>query len=486
MRGLEKKIHVLQHKAEQEQMARQLAEEQLEKYSRDIYQANMKLSDSLRLAENRQQELEFLNELTQKIVLDNTSEGLFEDVLPLIAKFVKATIAIVFPSAKNPIQLGSIEVWKKPGLTSEHSYNVDSTIELLDSEALLVINEWKTTSLHGYHTTNDTNLLTIQLQTAAANEYLVYLKLSSKLVSSDSLRVLNTAKDLLLSGLQRRECALKLVKRNKQLSESIDNIRNVQNQLIQSEKMASLGQLAAGIAHEINNPVGFINANSEMLTEYVADIESAYKQLSAEVENKNVNKQLLHEITQHYQIDYILSDIHEILEANQDGIQRIMDIVDGLATFSHPGDQKQTAMCLAECVNRSLQLISNELKYKYEVDNQLPLKLPYITGNKGHLQQVLVILFTNAVHAMPNGGKLTISHFVDASSLTIRIVDTGAGIQTENLSQIFTPFFTTKPVGSGTGLGLSIANAIMEAHNAVIAVESKLGIGTGFNLTFNT
>ena len=486
MEDLKKQIEVLKRRIEREKTARQLSEEQLEQYSKTIYHANMNLHESLKIAEDRQRELEFLNKLAQTIVLDNTPEGLFEDVLPLVAIFVRASFAIVFPSAKKPARLDPIEIWKKPGQTSQHSSDLETTIALLDSEAVMVTNEWKTTSSNDDPAASGVNLLTIQLKTGDANEYLIYFKLGSESVSSDSLRVLNTARDLLLSGLQRREYAFKLVKRNKQLLESIDNIQKVQGQLIQSEKMASLGQLAAGIAHEINNPVSFINANSEMLAEYIAVIASAYKQLIAEVESKPIDINQLHEITQQHQIDYILPDIQEMIEANQDGVKRIMDIVDGLGTFSHPGDQKQTTMCLTGCINRSLQLVANELKYKYEVDNQISLELPQIKGNQGQLQQVFVILFTNAVHAMPNGGKLTISHNTDASSVTIRIIDSGAGIQTEHLSQIFTPFFTTKPVGSGTGLGLSIAHAIMEAHNAVITVESTLGIGTSFNLTFNT
>lgn len=485
MKSLKKQIRILKRKTDREKIARQLAEKHLEEFSRTIYHANMNLFNSLGVAEDRQRELEFLHKIAQKIVLDNEQEELIKDVLPLIAKFVKASFAIVFPLPKEPSKLYPIEVWEQPGTTSERSSVVETCIARLESKALMPINEWETVSLNDDTVSDDVNFLTIQVQTWAANGYLFYLKISSDSVSSDSLEVLNTAKDLLLSGLKRREYALKLVKRNQQLQESIDNIKKVQGQLIQSEKMASLGQLAAGIAHEINNPVSFINANSEMLAEYVGVIATAYKQLIAEVESNPIDINQLNEITEQHQIDHILPDVQEMLVANQDGVKRIMDIVDGLSTFSHPSDKKQTAMCLTDCINRSLQLVANELKYKYQVNNQLPPELPQIKGNNGQLQQVFVILFTNAVHAMPNGGKLTISHSVGASSITISVVDTGSGIKTENLSQIFTPFFTTKPVGSGTGLGLSIAHAILEAHDAVITVESKLSTGTCFNLTFN-
>jgi hypothetical protein len=247
MEYLEQQIQILLHKAEQERMACKLAEEQLDKYARHICLANIKLSNLLSTVEKRHEELEFLNTLTQSIVHSSSSTALFEDVLPLIAKLVNATFAIVFPLSDNAIQRKAIEIWKHPGLPSKHSFDVETILEYLDSApdyskdicpevfnseafnsaAFRSINEWKITSFRDKQSAVNVRFLNIQLKTRSTNEYAVYFKLSYESVSSQLLKVLDTAKDLLLYGLREREYALKLAKPNKRPSENIDNIQEL-------------------------------------------------------------------------------------------------------------------------------------------------------------------------------------------------------------------------------------------------------------------
>lgn len=482
MLSVDKQIEVLQRKAEREKKARQLAEEQLEEYSRKIYQANVCLAASLQDAESRHQELEFLNEIAKQIVIDNSLEALFKCVLPLVSTFVDAKLGLVFPLDKNVLAAHHIEAWYQPDEIDGLVPNSDAVIKVLNKEAISIKNHWHQ---HAGDKTHKDSLLNITLNIDTKTEYLLYFTLKSTGLNTGSLNALNTATDLLTSGLRRREYAAKIIKRNLQLQESITNVEKIQTQLIHSEKMASLGQLAAGVAHEINNPIGFINANSDMLNGYTSDVEKCIELLRCECAKQTLDSEAFAKITQQFELDYILTGMHEILEENQDGIRRVMGIVSGLSTFSHPGEQDTSSICISACIQRSLQLVANELKYKHVVDNQLPAILPSIQGNLGQLQQVFVILIINAVQAMSDGGTLTIYHTCDASTLTLSIADTGYGISPENIHKIFTPFFTTKPVGSGTGLGLSITHAILEAHDAVISVDSEVGRGTRFHLTFN-
>ena len=155
-----------------------------------------------------------------------------------------------------------------------------------------------------------------------------------------------------------------------------------------------------------------------------------------------------------------------------------------MKSFSHAGDENLIEMSLSECVEAALKVTANVFKYEHQIDNQLSLASPMIMGNLGQLQQVFVNLFVNAAYAMEGGGQLSIHHSQDNDRVIIHVKDTGSGMDKETVSQLFTPFFTTKPVGVGTGLGLSVSYAILEAHDAQVTVDSEIGVGTTFNLSF--
>lgn len=484
MSFLDKKLSGMLHLAQREANVRQSMDTQLKEQAIALYHANVAIANSLKMAERRKEELEFLNVLAHQIVSDSTYEEVLVKLLDLFASTFKATFALVLLTHERKIISNPTHTWCQSQQANDCIQEGKEAIAFLSTVVIQQDNEWQLKPYLSSDGNRQVGRLFIHLSDNHVRGHLVCFDLARTELNMDFLTILNTARDLVISGLKRRLFEVKVVKRNQLLQDSMADLERLQAKLIHSEKMASLGQLAAGVAHEINNPVGFISANSDILKEYVSDLEQCVKKLRDVCLDRSSSSEAFTRIYQQYELDYILSDMHDILAANHDGLGRIKDIVSGLSTFSHPGELKKGPVCLADCIKISLQLVANQLKYLHVVENTLPEVLPAIHGNVGQLQQVFVILMVNAMHAMPEGGTLTFAHALDETSLTLIISDTGCGIAPEHLSQIFTPFFTTKPVGSGTGLGLSITHSILEAHNATISVKSELGSGTEFHLRF--
>jgi two-component system NtrC family sensor kinase len=152
--------------------------------------------------------------------------------------------------------------------------------------------------------------------------------------------------------------------------------------------------------------------------------------------------------------------------------------------ISHAGDAKLIQISLSKCVDAALRIARNVFKYEHQIDNQMNISSPLVLGDLGQLQQVFMNLFINAAYAMQGGGKLSIWHTEENHRVIIHVKDTGCGMNEETISKLFTPFFTTKPVGVGTGLGLSVSYVILEAHNVQVTVDSEIGLGSTFNLSF--
>jgi C4-dicarboxylate-specific signal transduction histidine kinase len=314
-----------------------------------------------------------------------------------------------------------------------------------------------------------------------------WLALLSKmeLVDEEIFPILETARGHLISGIRRRLADVRILKRNVQLQDSVNNLEKTKRQLIQSEKMASLGQLAAGVAHEINNPVAFIRSNMQVLKEYLKDYKNLHDELKTQLtKHQKLDEPFFAALCEKVDLTYIEDDSTNLLTSNIEGLNRVGEIVENLKSFSHAGDVKQTPISLGDCVKAALRIAGNVFKYEHQVDNQLSNDCPLIQGNLGQLQQVFVNLFVNAAYAMEGGGKLSIFHTIESQSLIIHVKDTGSGMKKETVDNLFTPFFTTKPVGVGTGLGLSVSYAILEAHHAQVTVDSEVGVGTTFNLFF--
>lgn len=272
----------------------------------------------------------------------------------------------------------------------------------------------------------------------------------------------------------------KLKESKAKLEVALDSLKNNQAQLVHSEKMASLGTLAAGVAHEINNPTGFVISNIETLEGYIGVIKtlmSIYEDLSQSIAGKK--QEDLEAFKKREDIDFIISDATDIITESKDGLTRIKDIVLDLKTYARPDEEDFIEADLNECLKSTLRLASNEIKYKCEVVEKFNEINP-ILCIPGQLNQVFTNLLVNAAQAIEKKGKISISTEELDTYVKIVISDNGVGIPKEKMDKIFNPFYTTKPIGEGTGLGLSISLKIIEKHKGKICAESEIGKGTDF------
>ncbi len=266
-------------------------------------------------------------------------------------------------------------------------------------------------------------------------------------------------------------------------------------QLLQSEKMASVGQLAAGVAHEINNPTGFVSSNLKTLSDYQKDLSRLiveYRTLvstlvdqpsATEIPKMLVEKaRAITAIESEIDIGFILKDIPDLIEESREGTERIKKIVMDLKDFAHPGMDKTCEVDINHGIESTLNVVWNELKYNATVTKDLS-DLPKIKGYPQQLNQVFMNLLVNAGQAIPEKGEIRIRTRASDGHIEIRIQDTGTGISPENLKKIFDPFFTTKEIGKGTGLGLHVVHSIVEKHKGTIDVASEVGKGTTFTIS---
>ncbi|MEI8169503.1 MAG: ATP-binding protein, partial [Rhodoferax sp.] len=263
-------------------------------------------------------------------------------------------------------------------------------------------------------------------------------------------------------------------------------LEETQNQLLQSEKMASLGQLAAGVAHEINNPVGFITSNLGSLKKYVEDVFEILAAYETAISPSATPQALtrLAELKTEKEFDFIQTDVVELLRESKSGLERVKKIVLDLKSFSHVSSNVFELADIHECIESTLNIVWNELKYKCEVTRNFDPALPKISCRPSQLSQVFMNLLVNAAQAIETKGVITITtRCLAPDSIQVIVHDTGKGIPPENIKRIFDPFFTTKPVGEGTGLGLSLAYGIINSHRGKIDIESEVGQGTQFTLT---
>ncbi len=255
------------------------------------------------------------------------------------------------------------------------------------------------------------------------------------------------------------------------------------NQLLQSEKMASIGQLAAGVAHELNNPIGFVYSNLSSLKTYLDDIfeiASACEVAAARAANP-ADFATIEALKAQKDFDYLRQDIFQLVAESVEGLARVKKIVQDLKDFSRPGETNWEWGDLHSGLDSTLNIVWNELKYKCTVTKDYGT-LPPVRCLLSQLNQVFMNLLVNAAHAIPEKGEITLRTGTRDREVFVAVSDTGTGIPPENLRRIFDPFFTTKPVGKGTGLGLSLAYSIVQKHGGRIEVASPPGEGTTFTV----
>lgn len=264
-------------------------------------------------------------------------------------------------------------------------------------------------------------------------------------------------------------------------------LKQTQSQLLQREKMASIGQLAAGVAHEINNPMGFISSNIRSLGKYAGKMVDFFTQQDGVIKGLESNDQIrkLAELRKQLKIDYILDDFNQIIEESLEGAERVQAIINNLKNFSRIDSVGKSGVNLNDCIESTLNMVWNEIKYKATVEKDYG-DLPQITCFPQQLNQVFMNLLVNASQAIESQGVITIRTWAGEGGVRVSIADTGDGIESDKLGRIFEPFFTTKEVGKGTGLGLSISYDIVKKHRGEIAVQSEPGKGTVFTISLPT
>jgi len=256
---------------------------------------------------------------------------------------------------------------------------------------------------------------------------------------------------------------------------------------VQSEKMASVGQLAAGVAHEINNPIGYITSNLGTLQSYTGvmkELITGYQAYSDGVVAGQVDNALyqkLQELQEKEDIGFLLDDVVELVAESLSGTLRVKEIVQGLKSFSRVDSAEYIESDLHAGLESTLKVLCSELKYSCEVQKQFG-DIPLVTCNLARINQVFLNLLVNASQSIEGQGTITIATHSDESWVYLVISDTGCGIPEDKIGSIFDPFFTTKPVGSGTGLGLSISFGIVEEHGGELSVWSEVGTGSRFTI----
>ena len=292
-------------------------------------------------------------------------------------------------------------------------------------------------------------------------------------------RVIGVAKDI----TEDKQTERRLSHQNQELKEINDKLHEAQDQLLQSEKMASIGQLAAGVAHEINNPAGYVNSNLGSLKNYVEDL---FKLLDKYEEHEIMlpvaEIETITNIKDEIEFKYLKDDVPNLISESLEGITRLKDIVQDLKDFSRVDEMEWQWADLHKGIESTLNIVNNELKYKASVVKEFA-DVPEVECIAAQINQVIMNVLVNAAHAIEEHGTISIKTGMNGDDwVWIKISDTGKGIAQENLRRIFDPFFTTKPIGQGTGLGMSLCYSIIEKHSGSIDVESELGKGTTFTI----
>jgi PAS domain S-box-containing protein len=278
--------------------------------------------------------------------------------------------------------------------------------------------------------------------------------------------------------------------------QDITEMRHLQRQVLQAEKMASIGQLAAGVAHEINNPMGFIHANLFQMAEYIADLRRVWaqvEQLRECVEQGHHDEgqkasERLASLAEEVDVDFVLDDLGKAIRESQEGSERIRHIVHDLRDFSYQDTGERVLADINQCLESTANIVWPMMKHLVVLEKQYQ-DLPAVNCYPMQLKQVFMNLLVNAYQAIEeklggagDTGRIELRTQLRDDRIVVEVSDTGAGIAPGNLDRIFDPFFTTKGVGAGTGLGLSTSYSIVQRHGGVIRVESTPGRGTTFRV----
>lgn len=324
--------------------------------------------------------------------------------------------------------------------------------------------------------------------------YIYIILVTAKSSKGDAVAGLESgADDYIVKPFDKQEL-LARIRAGQRLVDLEDINRETQQKLSQSEKLAAVGQLSAGIAHEINNPIGFINSNLNSLAGYIRDVKqmlTSYREL-AKTFDQSISEKKLHadlpkmlkqsiHLDQKFDIDFVMEDMEELVSDCVGGAERIRTIVHEMRYFAHPEKQNIEPYNVAEILKAVVAQASVNLPSGVTIENTLG-NLLEIECNGPHIEQAFSKLIQNALDAIDGNGQIVIDGRITGDTIEIEIRDNGRGIASEHLPKVFDPFFTTKAIGLGVGLGLTTALNIIKMHNGSIHAESKQGKSTSFKV----
>ncbi|MFD2164941.1 sensor histidine kinase [Thalassotalea euphylliae] len=473
--ALQDEIKLLSNALKRERSVNKKLQQKLEDNAQINYDNNKEFVEAYEQASLRQIQLQFLSTLTANIYEEHDLRALASIYLSNIATFVDIKKSLVFESLEGNVSISTFTSENAQLKEIDDVQNTERVFNYLASE-LSHTQGWL--RLSEQHTQIVGTLLDWQtqlspiaclLEIAEDFKLIVVLDASHYCYSEDFQQTMDMSCQQFQTALQRRHGEIELAYNYHSLTSTVAELKLTQRQLIQNEKMASLGQLAAGVAHEINNPLGYVASNLESLKEYVKIFESA---LPEKVDDPAIQ----------HELEFAKEDTTPLIDSCTNGLKRIADIVQSLKNFSRSDSNTLSDVDVNQVLEDSLQIVWNQLKYQHTVDKRLDKNLPLIHGNDGQLQQVFVNLMVNAAQAMPDGGKLTITSETDDDYVVVKIKDNGKGMSAETKAKLFEPFFTTKSHSGGTGLGLSVSYAILEKHSAEVDVDTVLDEGTTFTI----
>ena len=305
----------------------------------------------------------------------------------------------------------------------------------------------------------------------------VMVDITNQKNAESSLKNALTEADLLAGELERRGNDIR--GKNRELRRAYHELATSHAQLLQQEKMASIGQLSAGIAHEINNPIGFVACNLGSLQKYLNRLATfiANQDRIIDASAEPEDKQAVARQKQELKIDYVLQDSRDLVKESLEGTDRVKSIVQDLKNFARADQSEWKEADINDCLESTINIVWNELKYKTELVKDYG-RLPLTRCIGQQLNQVFMNLLVNAGQAIASKGTITVRTWYDKDAVHVSVADTGCGIAPDQINRIFEPFYTTKEAGQGTGLGLSIAYNIVKKHNGTIDVKSDPGKGS--------
>ena len=477
---LEEKVVLLEKALIRERNAKKKLEAKLDQKAAVALYDNKEFFDSYEKATNRQVQLQFLASLTQELLLDKSIDDSFQQFSENVATLLDACPVVVMRINHDMHNaMWSLtskgNKWQPIAWHSDYESFIESMLSAKESSWHRLEHKNQTYSTEVSKLFSHDILLYLLVKVSNKERRLILLDISHFCYSDDFKQTLNIAAQQFTAAIKRRMTKIELAYNYKDLRNTVDELKSTQQQLAHSEKMSSLGQLAAGVAHEINNPIGYISSNLDVLKDYIEIYAEAFAGLPEE---------LLLNLNNAKELTYAREDVDELLGSCIIGVERVTEIVASLKTFSRKEQDEFTSITINDVIESALKIVWNKLKYDHEIIRDMSADLPYIQGNFGQLQQVFVNLFVNAAQAMDDSGVLKIESQRIESYVEVKVHDTGCGMGEAVIRHLFEPFYTTKDESEGTGLGLSVSYAIIEKHNALISVNSEPDQGCTFTLKF--